>query len=601
MRDGRRTSQWNALEPLLADPDPEVRAQTAKVVGDAKEPKSFDALVGLLADASPRVRFFAAIALSDKLGRSGSGHRSTLLRLLRANADTDPYLRHAGVMGLAGPGNSDTLTKAAHDESPAVRMGALLAMRRHEDPAIAGFLSDPDPRFVLEAARAINDVPITAALPGLAGVRLTSSATLPLLRRALNANYRLGRAEHAAVLAECAARSDLPAGARVLALQMLATWKQPTGRDQVMGLWRPILPRPSQPAADALRPKLAALLVAPSPATVQTAAVVATAALGIKEAGVTLATLAADRQQPDKTRAEALEALDRLADPRRTESAQRASEPAPAWQAGRDRAPSARQSRSRRGNRPHTRPTRARFDRRTARGPCGAGGHAPWRRWPGARIPSQWVDSADRRPCVPAKFKSRFDRGGPRTHRRPTFTGRLESNTNRLNPKATRWPRTAKYSLGSDAQPRKRSIQNQGRTRMRSPATRSGRRRRPFDWRRSRPRIPAVYSTQKPTYLLESIVDPNKQIARGFESVVLATSDGKDHTGVLRGEDDKEVQADPPPWPTCRPRPTPSRMRLTPPAMPRRSGRVIQAQELRDLIEISCKPEGRSQNALREP
>ena len=215
VRDGRRTSQWSALEPLLADPDPEVRAQAAKVVGDAKEPKSFEALVGLLDDASPRVRFFAAIALG-KLGRSEAA--GPLLKLLRANADNDPYLRHAGVMGLVGSGKSDTWTKAAHDESPAARMGALLAMRRHEDPAIAGFLNDPDPRFVLEAARAINDVPITAALPGLAGVRLTSSATLPLLRRALNANFRLGRAEHAAVLAESAARSDLPAGARVLAL-----------------------------------------------------------------------------------------------------------------------------------------------------------------------------------------------------------------------------------------------------------------------------------------------------------------------------------------------------------------------------------------------
>ena len=176
---------------------------------------------------------------------------------------------------------------------------------------------------MLEAARAINDVPITAALPDLAGVRLSSSVTLPLIRRVLNANFRLGRAEHAAVLAECAARSDLPAGVRVLALEMLATWQKPSGRDQVMGLWRPIPPRPSQPAADAFRPKLAVLLASTS-ITVRTAAVVATAALGIKAAGVPLATLAADREQPDKTRAEALKALDQLADPRRIEAAQRA-------------------------------------------------------------------------------------------------------------------------------------------------------------------------------------------------------------------------------------------------------------------------------------
>ncbi len=247
-RDGRRTSQWSTLSPCSPIPTPRCAPRQPRSLGDAREPKSFERLVGLLDDASPRVRFFAAIALG-KLGRSEAA--GPLLKLLRANADNDPYLRHAGVMGLVGSGKSDTWTKAARDCFAGGADGALLAMRRHEDPAIAGFLSDPDPRIVLEAARAINDVPITAALRGLAGVRLTSSATLPLLRRALNANFRLGQAENAAVLAESAARSDLPAGARVLALEMLAMWAQPSGRDRVMGLWRPIPPRPSQPAADA--------------------------------------------------------------------------------------------------------------------------------------------------------------------------------------------------------------------------------------------------------------------------------------------------------------------------------------------------------------
>ncbi|MCP6725943.1 hypothetical protein NL526_28190, partial [Klebsiella pneumoniae] len=31
-------------------------------------------------------------------------------------------------------------------------------------------------------------------------------------------------------------------------------------------------------------------------------------------------------------------------------------------------------------------------------------------------------------------------------------------------------------------------------------------------------------------------------IAEGFESVILATDDGKLHTGVLKGEDDQEVR-----------------------------------------------------------
>ena len=96
--------------PCSPIPTPRCVRQAAKVVGDAKEPKSFEALVGLLDDASPRVRFFAAIALG-KLGRAEAA--GPLLKLIRANGDNDPYLRHAGVMGLVGSGKSDAWTKAA--------------------------------------------------------------------------------------------------------------------------------------------------------------------------------------------------------------------------------------------------------------------------------------------------------------------------------------------------------------------------------------------------------------------------------------------------------------------------------------------------------
>ena len=226
-------------------------------------------------------------------------------------------------MGLVGCAPSETWVKAAHDDSPAVRMGVLLAMRRRLDRAIAGFLSDPEPRIVLEAARAINDVPITAAFSSLAAVRLDATAGLPLARRVLNANFRIGQEEHATRLAELAARSDLPGGARTLALEMLAEWGKPSGRDKVMGLWRPIAPRPAQLAADALSPRLATLLRS-TPAAVRTAAVIATAALAIKEAGTDMAAIVGDRELSDQTRTEALKALDTLADPRRIDAAQRA-------------------------------------------------------------------------------------------------------------------------------------------------------------------------------------------------------------------------------------------------------------------------------------
>ena len=56
------------------------------------------------------------------------------------------------------------------------------------------------------------------------------------------------------------------------------------------------------------------------------------------------------------------------------------------------------------------------------------------------------------------------------------------------------------------------------------------------------PELTGIGSRQDREYLLESIVTPDKKIAQGFESVVLATTDGKVITGVLRGEDDKQLR-----------------------------------------------------------
>ena len=56
------------------------------------------------------------------------------------------------------------------------------------------------------------------------------------------------------------------------------------------------------------------------------------------------------------------------------------------------------------------------------------------------------------------------------------------------------------------------------------------------------PELTGIGSRQNREYLLESIVTPDQKIAQGFESVVLATSDGKVVTGPQR----RGRQGDPP-------------------------------------------------------
>jgi quinoprotein glucose dehydrogenase len=56
------------------------------------------------------------------------------------------------------------------------------------------------------------------------------------------------------------------------------------------------------------------------------------------------------------------------------------------------------------------------------------------------------------------------------------------------------------------------------------------------------PDLAGIGSKQKREYILESIVDPDKQIAQGYESVVLTLTDGTVRGGILKGEDDREVR-----------------------------------------------------------
>ncbi len=300
-----------SLPNLLKDSDAEIRAQAAKLLGDHGQKQSATALISLLADSSSRVRFFAA----QSLGKLGVPEAlAPLAEMLRANADRDPVLRHGGVMGLVGTGDVRGLVELGQDESPAVRTAAVVALRRLAAPEVAQFLNDSNGHVVDEAARAIHDLPITAALPELAAmIGNTEISSDALLRRVLNANFRLGGAENARALAEFAARTSVPAPLRVEAIAMLADWRQPSPNDRVLNLWRPLAERDVHVAADALRSVLPQLMAAGP--NVRSEAIKTAAKYRIGEIGSALVLLAKDRSLPASQRVEAFEALAVLDDP----------------------------------------------------------------------------------------------------------------------------------------------------------------------------------------------------------------------------------------------------------------------------------------------
>jgi quinoprotein glucose dehydrogenase len=223
------------LVPLLQDPEAEVRAQAAKVLGDLKVSEG---LLPLLKDDSPRVRLFAAMGLG-KCKRKDAV--VPLLDMLRENNDRDPFLRHAGVAALAGIGDAQPLVAAAGDPSRAVRLAALLVLRRLGREEVGLFLDDKESSLVLEASRAIYDAPIASAMSALAV--LLGSDKLPE-RAALRALHAASRADYLAGVLRFVLDKSAPGVLRIEALELLADWEHPSARDRVLGFWHPVAERP---------------------------------------------------------------------------------------------------------------------------------------------------------------------------------------------------------------------------------------------------------------------------------------------------------------------------------------------------------------------
>jgi quinoprotein glucose dehydrogenase len=226
----------SALQAFLDDEDGEVRAQAAKELGEAGDEAATTRLVERLGDSSPRVRSMAAQAL----GRIGAREATVpLLEMLKANADADVFLRHAGVDALARIGDADALVESLRDEDRSVRLAVLLTMRRLQDERIATFLDDTDPDLVVEAARAIHDLPIEAALGQLAAILDRGSSNESLLRRVINVNFLLGQPDQAKALTRFVDSDEAPIKMKREALKALGEWIDPPPRDAVLGVIRP--------------------------------------------------------------------------------------------------------------------------------------------------------------------------------------------------------------------------------------------------------------------------------------------------------------------------------------------------------------------------
>lgn len=226
------------LLSLLSNPDEHVKSQIAKVIGDAKLDGS-DALLEMLKDPSERVQFFAAEALG-KVGGKNAASFDALVKQLQAVGDKDPHHRHAIVYALSKIDDGAKIEKLKDHPSEDVRIGAVVALRELASERVASFLNDQSELVVTEAARAINDDrSIPDAVPALAatleGTKFTKEA---YIRRAINANLRVGDAASANRLQVYFSESGHESEMRTDALWALGSFANPLPLDRVDNRYR---------------------------------------------------------------------------------------------------------------------------------------------------------------------------------------------------------------------------------------------------------------------------------------------------------------------------------------------------------------------------
>ncbi|MDB5341082.1 MAG: heme-binding protein [Planctomycetaceae bacterium] len=574
---GRR--QADLLAPALAlleDQEAEVRVQAAKVLGEAKVSGAVPKLIAALRDSSPRVRMQAALTLGHYGDPSAV---RPLLTLLEENNNLDPTLRHGAVMGLAGSNGEKELLAGANDGSPAARLGVLLAWRRLANPEIARFLNDTDPFLVDEAARAIHDLPLPAAMPALAKLASRSLLNDETWRRVISANFRAGTAENAAAVARLAARVDLSNAVRNEALNALGDWASPKGTDRVLGDWRPLEKRSSEIASAALTPALGGIF-AGSDEVRKTGSQVA-AKLGVKEVGPVLMGLVKDLQNPANVRVEALRALQSLKDkelPVATKLALVDTSPVVRSAGQRilaaqdpDAALKTFQQVLSEGSRPEQQSALATLAemknpeadallvQQLAK--LNDGQLAP-------ELQLDILEAAGKRDVAALKSGvAAFEAARPKDNPLAAYLETLQGGDAQRG-------RTIFYERSQVSCVRCHKIGGEGGE--------------------VGPDLTKTGTEKKRDYLLEAIVDPNRQVAKGFETIVVTTTEGRTHAGILKAEDADKIQILTPEAKLITiPKPEIDERASGKSSMPESLVKQLSKQDLRDLVEFLASLKGK--------
>ncbi|MEP3480333.1 MAG: PVC-type heme-binding CxxCH protein [Fuerstiella sp.] len=185
-----------------------------------------------------RLAGFSAVALGT-FGRANDC--SALVDLLVVNQDQDPVLRHQATMGLLklATKSPNSIEPIVNHESAIVRRNAAVLCRRLNDTAsLLQLVQDADADVRLEACRALIDEHSSSADTAVMNLSQTSLQQPAMLRRCLEAAYRVGTTEAAKIVATVAINSKVNPDVQAVAVDLLSTWNSPKQTNSVNGMYR---------------------------------------------------------------------------------------------------------------------------------------------------------------------------------------------------------------------------------------------------------------------------------------------------------------------------------------------------------------------------
>ncbi len=369
----------------------------------------------------------------------------------------------------------------------------------------------------------------------IGNTEVEESAQSPfLIRRALNANFRLGGAENAKALAEFAGRKDAPVAQRVEAITMLADWADPPLRDKIMNLVRPLGRRDPAPAGAALKPLVSILLNNSGGNEIPTVTAQAAGKLHIADAIPTLQSVFDDSKRSGEVRAAVLNALYEL-------KAEKIHDNVRQSMNGKDatlkKAASALMAKLNPAD------AVAALKKVLADGKASIGEKqnafsvlAGMKTADSDALIETWMDVLLGGKVAP-EIELDLIEAAQKSESKlvKELLAKYNASLPRAEHKSVQLSDYKAALLGGDAEA--------GRKIFFESASAQCTRCHKVDGKGGDvgPELRGVATREKRDYLLESIVDPSAKIAKGFESVAIRTSDGKMVSGILKSEDETKI------------------------------------------------------------